>query len=104
MYVSSSGGKIKVNDVVQSISPSTYRFDTGTTVTIEAIPSLGYTFDGWTGDLSSATNPATIVIDCNKSITATFSINRNLIGLALVILAVIVYLVTFFIIRRKKVG
>jgi uncharacterized repeat protein (TIGR02543 family) len=101
VYVGSSGGKIKVNDVVQAINPSTHSFDTGTTVIVEAVPSFGYTFEGWTGDLSGTTNPATIAIDCNKSITATFSINRNIIGLALVILAVIGYLITFFIIRRK---
>jgi len=45
----------------------------GTVVTVTAKPSMLSTFDGWSGDLSGATNPTTITMDSNKSITASFS-------------------------------
>ena len=101
MNVSSSGGIIKVNDAVPSSYPYTYDYDTNTTVTVEAVPSFGYTFNGWMGNLSGTTNPTTIVVDCNKSIAADFSINWNLIGIALFVLAAAVFLVNFIITRRK---
>ncbi|MCW4043139.1 MAG: hypothetical protein NWE90_05390 [Candidatus Bathyarchaeota archaeon] len=53
--------------------PGTYTYDGGTYVTIEAIPNSGYEFTGWSGDASGATNPITIAMDSDKSITANFS-------------------------------
>ena len=45
----------------------------GKVVTVTAKPSMLSTFEGWSGDLSGATNPTTITMNSNKSITATFS-------------------------------
>jgi hypothetical protein len=42
-------------------------------VTITATASAGYKFSQWEGDLTSSTNPASIVLDRNKSITVVFS-------------------------------
>lgn len=47
-------------------------YNAGTTVGVIAIPASGYAFAGWTGDLSGTTNPATILMDSDKSITAIF--------------------------------
>lgn len=44
----------------------------GTEVTVTAVGDLGYGFDTWGGDLSGAENPATITMDSDKSISATF--------------------------------
>ena len=44
-------------------------------VTLTAIPNAGYHFTNWGGDLSGTTNPATITINGNKSVTANFAIN-----------------------------
>jgi len=53
--------------------PGTYPYDGGTEVTIKASPSSGYTFSGWSGDVSSYYLQITIAMDSDKSITANFS-------------------------------
>jgi len=53
-------------------SPGTYTYDKGTKVAIEATPDIYYIFNGWSGDISGKTNPITITMDSNKSITANF--------------------------------
>jgi len=47
--------------------------DAGTMVTLTATSSAGYQFDGWSGDLTGLENPATITMDANKNVTATFT-------------------------------
>jgi len=48
-------------------------FDEGSEVELEAIPSAGYQFDGWSGDLESTDAMETITMNGHKVITATFS-------------------------------
>ena len=62
-----------------TVSNGTFVFDPaqevylpGTEVTITAVGDLGYGFDSWGGDLSGTENPATITMDSDKSISATF--------------------------------
>jgi uncharacterized repeat protein (TIGR02543 family) len=45
----------------------------GQVVTLTATPAAGYTFSGWSGDLNGSTNPTTITMNGNKSVTATFT-------------------------------
>src|SRR6266567_4423607 len=45
----------------------------GTSITLTAVPAPGWQFAGWSGDLTGTTNPATITLDRNKSITSTFT-------------------------------
>jgi len=52
--------------------PGTYTYDNGTEVTIRAIPNTNYKFEEWSGDASGTTNPLTITMDSDKSITANF--------------------------------
>lgn len=53
-------------------SPGTYLYDKGTNMTITAIPDDYYIFNGWSGNLSGRTNPSSITMDSDKSITANF--------------------------------
>jgi hypothetical protein len=46
----------------------------GTTVTLTANAERGGIFDGWRGDLSGLTNPATLTMDTDKVVTATFAL------------------------------
>jgi uncharacterized repeat protein (TIGR02543 family) len=48
-------------------------YASGTVVTLTASPAIGYTFTGWSGDLTGTTNPTTITMDGNKTVTATFA-------------------------------
>ncbi|CAL2076882.1 conserved protein of unknown function precursor containing a type A C-terminal secretion signal [Tenacibaculum sp. 190524A02b] len=45
----------------------------GTSVTLTATPDVGYQFDGWSGDVTGSTNPLTITMDTDKTVTAMFS-------------------------------
>jgi len=42
-------------------------------VTLTAIPDAGWTFIGWSGDLSGTTNPTSITMDADKTVTAMFT-------------------------------
>ena len=56
-----------------SASPSgTTSYDKGTVLALTPSPGTGELFSGWSGDLTGSDNPATIVIDANKTVTATF--------------------------------
>ncbi len=61
------------NNGTISMDPLGGTYNSGTTVTLSAVPATGYMFTGWSGDLTGTTNPATIVIDKNKSVTASFT-------------------------------
>jgi len=45
----------------------------GQAVNLTAIPQAGWSFQDWSGDLTGSANPATITLDANKSVTATFT-------------------------------
>lgn len=57
-----------------SNNPSGSDFDENTNVSLTATPNTGYQFDNWSGDLTGSTNPATLIMNANKSITANFSL------------------------------
>ena len=57
--------------------PGTYSHDSGAQVSIQAIHESGYQFSSWSGDASGMTNPVTITMDSDKSITAHFSAIPN---------------------------
>ncbi|MEM2118869.1 MAG: LamG-like jellyroll fold domain-containing protein, partial [Candidatus Bathyarchaeia archaeon] len=44
----------------------------GQIVNLTAIPSEGWSFLGWSGDINETANPTQIIIDGNKTVTATF--------------------------------
>ena len=55
-----------------SLNPSGGIYNSGTTVQLTANPSSGWHFVRWEGSLSGSTNPASIVMNGNKSVTAVF--------------------------------
>lgn len=59
------------NGIVTPATGTTYGY--GTVVTLTATPAAGYTFSGWSGDLSGATNPIIITMDAAEAVTATFA-------------------------------
>lgn len=44
----------------------------GTEVTLTAVPAEGWAFSNWEGDLAGSVNPAQIIMDANKTVTAVF--------------------------------
>ncbi len=74
-------GSIEANGVAYT---ETIAYAEGTTVNLEAMADSGWLFDGWSGDLESTEEAASITMDADKTITATFSeIPANLLTLTL---------------------
>ncbi len=57
---------------IQSV-PSGPTYQAGTTVQLTAVPAPGWRFSNWSGDLGGNANPATIVMNGPKSVTAIFT-------------------------------
>jgi hypothetical protein len=57
--------------------PDQATYNPGTTVELMATPIAGWTFAGWSGDLTGTANPVTVIMDATKIITATFTQNWN---------------------------
>ena len=55
-----------------SISPSGGSYYTPTQVTLTAQPDPGYVFAGWQGDLQGNANPAALMMNIDRSVTAVF--------------------------------
>jgi uncharacterized repeat protein (TIGR02543 family) len=61
-------------------TPDQASYNHGTTVTLQATAITGYNFVSWSGDASGSSNPTTVVMDGNKSVTANFTINTYTIS------------------------
>ncbi len=64
---------IAVNGTVVK-NPSQLSYANGTLVQLTATPDAGYSFTSWSGDLSGSVNPATILTNANKNVTANFTL------------------------------
>lgn len=72
MDVSPDVGTVNLNQAVPSSYPATFTYTGEAFVQLKAVPSPGYSFNNWSGDLNSTANPITVLVDCDKNITATF--------------------------------
>jgi hypothetical protein len=59
------------------IDPLDEAYNARTEVTLSAIPDSGFQFNGWSGALAGFENPATIVMDNDKKVTAIFTISNG---------------------------
>ncbi len=64
-------GIVGNGSVTREPDQATYNY--GDVVTLTAIPTTDWYFDGWSGDLGGMTNPETLMIDSDKMVTATFA-------------------------------
>jgi uncharacterized repeat protein (TIGR02543 family) len=60
-------------DGVLGVYPSYPFYSSGTVVSIVPISNPGYTFTSWSGDLTGSSNPGSITMNANKSVTANFT-------------------------------
>ena len=68
--------------VDKDLNKSSYDYEE--VVNLTAIPDLGWSFCNWSGDLESEDNPESIVMDCNKSVTANFVQNQYVLNVTVV--------------------
>jgi hypothetical protein len=55
-----------------ALSPPGGIYPEGSSVSLGALPDAGFVFAGWSGDLSGAANPASLLMSANRSVTARF--------------------------------
>lgn len=56
--------------------PSQTTYLHGSVVTLTAAPDGGWCFDRWSGGLSGTTNPITMAVTADETVTATFALNQ----------------------------
>jgi hypothetical protein len=53
-------------------TPALTNYPSGTSVEIRAVPSLGYAFNRWEGNVTSTNNPTTVLMTSNLTVNARF--------------------------------
>ncbi|MFM6995112.1 MAG: InlB B-repeat-containing protein [Sediminibacterium sp.] len=67
-----------------SVTPKSGTYAMGSNVVLLATPSAEYIFKEWTGEYSGTTNPANVVMDADKVITAVFEKRQYPLSLTIV--------------------
>jgi hypothetical protein len=57
-----------------TVAPPSGEYNSGETVSFSATANSGYEFLNWSGDLSGSDNPASLMVDADKNITANFGL------------------------------
>ena len=82
LTINATNGHVNVTGAANSKSQTVatnFFFDHGETTSMTAVPATGYQFSGWSGDASGNTNPFSLTMDANKTVTALFTpIQRTL--------------------------
>ena len=71
-------------EVGGSVTPSSGTYAMGSTVKLTATASAEYIFKEWTGGFTGTTNPANVVMDADKTITAVFEKREYPLSLTIV--------------------
>lgn len=67
-------------EVITITASGSDEYEYETTVQLTATPlNAGYVFERWEGDLTGNVNPASITIDMEKTVTAVFKLNQELV-------------------------
>lgn len=64
-----------VGDGTITVDPASGPYLAGSEVSLVATAATGWTFAGWSVDLTGTASPATLIMNGNKSVTATFTEN-----------------------------
>jgi hypothetical protein len=64
-------------------NPAQAAYDRGARVTVTATPASGYAFSNWRGASNSTSNPVTITINDNETLTAVFTQTANAVIITL---------------------
>ena len=73
-------GTVTLNSTYECSSANTtcsWPFNTGTTITLQAIPSTGSTFGGWSGGTCSGTGACSFTLNADTTVTAAFNLQSG---------------------------
>ena len=56
-----------------TLNPAGGTYPAGTVVTLTAVANTGYTFSNWSGDVTGTSNPTSVTMNSNKTVTAVFT-------------------------------
>jgi hypothetical protein len=73
VIVSEGSGTVTLDGLALASPEASQSFDAETTVTLQAIPSAGFRFFQWGGQIVSQKNPITIDIDCGQTVSVIFT-------------------------------
>ncbi len=76
LIVSFNNATITANGI-ELITNQPQLFNEDSSVELNVIPNQGYVFEGWDGDLTGTDNPATIIMDGDKSIIANIEVDSS---------------------------
>jgi hypothetical protein len=71
-------------EVGGSVTPNSGTYAMGSSVKLTATPSAEYVFKEWTGGFTGTTNPANVIMDADKTITAVFEKREYPLSLTIV--------------------
>jgi hypothetical protein len=71
-------------EVGGSVTPSSGTYAMGSSVKLTATPSAEYVFKEWTGGFTGTTNPANVIMDLDKTVTAVFEKREYPLSLTIV--------------------
>ncbi|HEY91067.1 MAG TPA: hypothetical protein G4O07_04455 [Dehalococcoidia bacterium] len=62
-----------IGDIIPDSYPYNHTFDANVSVELTALPAAGYRFVNWSGAVDSTDEIVSLVMDCTKNVTATFT-------------------------------
>jgi hypothetical protein len=74
-------GQVKVNGTLHDL-PFAGSYGWGSDLTLEAVPPAGYALKKWSGDLNGSNNPASLTLDGEKAVTASFWVRQYQLSVA----------------------
>lgn len=71
--VTTNVSPVGAGSIIASPGSANNKYNSNTVVTLTAVPASGKAFAGWTGAISSSSNPVQVTVVANGTITATFT-------------------------------
>jgi LPXTG-motif cell wall-anchored protein len=66
------------------VDPDLNYYSFGSNVNLSAVSDSGWSFSHWSGDITSSSNPETIIMNSNKSVTAHFIQNQYILDVNII--------------------
>lgn len=101
-----SGGTVEIDGKSYTTYPATLTFSSAKSVVLVAVPAIGYTFKGWSGNIYTTANPSEITMTGTKNITANFVkiIPVWLLTLIVIVAVALIGTAGYYVIHKKSMA